>query len=332
MNDLASSLFRAILSIFILMTMGWGLRRIGLVGARGTDLLGRAVILGFFPVLVFHRLASATDPAVAFAGWAIHVWAVVTLLGGGLVGWLWHRVMRAGDAPRTFLFIVAMPNWIFLPLAVAGPLWGDEAVRLIILFNIPTQLMMWTLGILLLQGTLRNAHALKYMVINPGLIASVAGLLSAYGVLPVTLREGGAGLSLAALNGPLHLIGNLTIPLSLIALGLQLGDPAPARPDGQRTVALVIIGRLLIAPLVLIAAVIGVEAAGFAMAPTLRWVVYLIVAMPVAVSVPLFVQLFGGDLYLATRSVLMSTLAGLVTAPLLVLLALVVERALGMAP
>lgn len=332
MNDLYVAFLRSLVPIFVLIMMGVGIRRLGAVGKRGTDGLSRAVILFFFPVLVFHRLASTANPDHLLTDWIIHIWAVVILGGSGVIAWAVHRLSRTTAEWRTFVFMVGIPNWIYLPLALAGPVWGDDAVRLLILFNIPTQFILWTAGIWVLHGSLKGAHALRYMLLNPGVLSAAAGLLVAFGVIPVTFSDGAAGrYSLAPLNGVFHVIGGLTVPLSIVALGLYLGDRVPVREGALHEVMIVVLGRLVIAPVILIAVVLGATLAGIPTPPLVRWLLYLIAAMPVAVSAPLFAQMFGRDEQLAARGVVATTAVSLVTAPLLLMAALKLESLLGLA-
>jgi len=331
MSDLLTSLFSSIVSIFVLIMIGLGLRRLGLVGLKGADLVSRWVIYFFFPVLVFHRLAITDHPDSIITEYMIHVWAVIMLVGSGIIGWCWHRLVRTKAHLRTFIFSVGFPNWIYLPLAIAGPLWGDEAVRLLILFNIPTQIILWTGGIWVLHGTLRGAHVIKYMLLNPGLISAVLGLLVAFNIIPVTFAADGKGLSLSALNPLFHLIGGITVPLSIIALGLYLGERTPPRVGAKREVLMATIGRLVVAPLLIGGLLLLATHLGLNTPIKTRWILYLIMSMPVAVSAPLFAQMFQGDRYLASRAVVYSTLAGLFTSPLFMLAALRLEIWLGLA-
>ncbi len=330
MNELYAAFFSSLVPIFVLLMMGMGIRRSGLVGDRGTDQLSRSVILFFFPVLVFHRLAATPEAGILLQDWIIHVWAVVILIGSGLVGWMVHRMSGCTAEQRTFIFMVGLPNWIYLPLALAGPMWGDDAVRLLVLFNIPTQFMLWTLGIWLLHGTLRGAHAVRYMLLNPGVLSAALGLLTAFGLIPLAFVEGKPGWSLVALNPLLHGIGGLTVPLSIIALGLYLGERIPLREGMLREIALLCLTRLVTAPLILIALVMGSAWAGCPIPPLVRWLLYMIAGMPVAVSAPLFAQLFNRDRQLASVGVVVTTLASLITSPLLVLGALKLEALIGL--
>ncbi len=330
MSDIVQTVFRAMVPILVLVMVGYALRRGGLVGARGTAGLSKLVLLFLFPVLVLHRLAVTTDPHQITIDWPVLIWAPVVLVGSALIGWGWYRMNHLEADKRTFIYLVGMPNWIYLPLAVAGPIWGDEAVRLIILFNIPTQFILWTAGIALLHGNLRGTHAFRYMLMSPGLLATVAGVMIAYGIIPLSFVEERPGYSLKELVPVMHVIGGFTVPLSLVALGLYVGERAESNAEVFANSLWVAAGRLLVAPIVLIGAVLVSAKMGYGDNPMIRHVVYLIAAMPVAVSVPLFAAMFGRDRFLASRSVVISTMAGFITSPLLVMLALKVEQWLGL--
>lgn len=329
MTELFIAFFRSLAPVFVLMMIGMGLRRLGVVGSRGTDGLSRAIILLFFPMLVFHRLATTSEPNQLLEDWIIHVWAFVILIGSGVIGYVLLKMSRSKAEVRTFVFLVGMPNWIYLPLALAGPIWGDGAVRLLILFNIPTQLLLWTVGVWLLHGTIKGAHAIRYMLLNPGILSAVAGLLVAFHVIPIHFTETGAGWSLTGLNPILHFIGGLTVPLSVIALGLYLGEKVPVREGALHEVFLVMAGRLIIAPVIMITAIMTATKLGVPSTQLVRWVLYLIVTMPVAVSAPLFAQMFNRDRHLAARGVVATTLASLITSPLMVVAAIKCEVWLG---
>ena len=292
MTELFIAFFKSLVPIFVLIMMGMCLRRIGIVGSTGADRLSRIIILFFFPILVFHRLATTQDPNQLLDDWIIHIWAIVILVGSGLIGYLLLRAAKSGAEPRTFIFMIGMPNWIYLPLALAGPIWGDDAVRLLILFNIPTQILLWTLGIWLLHGTMKGAHAIRYMLLNPGILSAAAGLLVAFQFIPIHFTESGPGLSLFAISPALQTIGGWTVPLSIVALGLYLGEHVPPREGSVQEVLLVIAGRLIIAPIILIALILAATRMGVPSTQMVRWVLYLIVTMPVAVSAPLFAQMF----------------------------------------
>ena len=330
MSHVLELALRTVAPIFVLVMMGYALRRSGVVGARGTAGLSKIVLLVLFPVMVFYRLAVAADPQQIIGDWPVLAWAPVVLIGSALIGVAWHRINHLSADFRTFIYLVGMPNWIYLPLAVAGPIWGDDAVRLIILFNIPTQLILWTAGIALLHGNLRGTNALRYMLTSPGLIAAVAGVLVAFGFIPLSFVDGRPGLPLKELVPLMHMVGGLTVPMSLVALGLYVGEKAESSAEIFVNTLWVAAGRLLVAPVIIIGLVILLALLGFGENPMIRHVVYLIVTMPVAVSVPLFAAMFGRDRFLASRSVVITTMAGFITSPLLVMLALKMEKLLGL--
>ena len=75
---------------------------------------------------------------------------------------------------NTFVFLVAIPNWVFLPLPIAQALYGDTGVRTVLLCNAGAQLVLWSFGVWILHGSIRQAA--KNLLTNIGLWATALGI------------------------------------------------------------------------------------------------------------------------------------------------------------
>jgi len=51
------------------------------------------------------------------------------------------------EQKNTFVFLAAIPNWIFLPLPIVEAMYGDAGVRTLLLGNVGAQLMLWSFGV-----------------------------------------------------------------------------------------------------------------------------------------------------------------------------------------
>ena len=129
--------------------------------------------------------------------------------------------------------------------------------------------------------------------------------------------SGLGGLAGAAVLDALTMLGSLTIPLALLAIGVQLGAlpisvhrlPAPLWG--------VVLVRLLLAPLATIAVGLLLARAGYRLPAITRRVVVLVASMPVALVCSVIAERYGGDAQLAAQAVFLSTLFSLVTVPAL---------------
>jgi hypothetical protein len=306
-------------AMFAVVLVGLFARRRAWLDAGSTAALGRLVVDVAFPALVFGQLVRTVDAAALRASWYVPVAGAAVLLAGGLAGLALAPLVPRSR--RTFVFLVAVTNWIFLPLPVAQALFGPEGVRTVLLFNAGAQAVLWTAGVWTLRGGRPDARTLRGLLLNPGLVATAGGLLVALAVPQaralVASPPGGAPALVAAkaLFQAFELAGAMTVPLSLVVTGAQLGALPLSVLRPARDLALVLAGRLLLAPALVFAALHLVRVhAG--LSPVAAQTVAIIAAMPCATSCGPFAARFGGDTELAARGVFATTLLGLATVPL----------------
>lgn len=297
-----------IVAMFLVMMAGWLARRRGWFTDQAANASGRFVIDIAFPALTFSQMLKTVDSGTLRASVPLLLTAI------GLLAFTYFAAYAASFlAPRahrpSFTFLGGMPNWIFLPLAIVPSVVGDAGVRVVLLFNIPAQVFMWTVGVWVLRGGFRGAHSFQHLLTNPGLLATLAGILIAVLVPGVNEIRAPAWDSLRT---ALEMLGALTVPLSLVVTGAQLGAMRITGGWTRELGALLGI-RLIAAPLLSFAAIRAFAPLDDAAAR----VVMIIAAMPIGVSCAMFIERFGGDRELAARSIALSTLFSLLTLPLL---------------
>ena len=313
--------FLKIAAMFLVMVAGWWASRRELLPISLARALSGLVVHLTFPALVFTQMISTVSASALRRGWWIPLFALVSIMLAAAVGRVCGRFCRIEpESRRTFTFLVAIPNWVFLPLPIAMGLYGAEGVRFVLLYNFGAQIVLWTFGLWLLQGGSPGISAFKALLGNAGIWATVGGAGLAL-VWPGAARLGqepvGAGWWLVGdgVVSALKMIGDLTIPLSLLVTGAQLGamtgDSFRWRPLAGVTVA-----RLLVAPaltvLLLKAVLMGI---GVKLTEAEYFTAVIIVAMPVAISCTMFTERFGGDSRLSAGTIFYSTLLGLVSVP-----------------
>lgn len=307
-----------VLAVLAVMGVGALLRRRGVLDERSAAAMSRVVADVAFPALCLHGLAS-TDVAQLRAGAPIVALGFLTLALAALVAAALVRALGvAAPARPTAVFAIAIGNWIFLPLPVAEALYGEAGTVTVILHNVGAQLFLWTAGIVILRRGRFDASAARAIATSPGLWATLAGIALAV-ALPGRIPP--------AIMVPIGWLGGLTIPLVSLAIGAQLAaPPASSRADGRALVG-VVVGRMLLAPLVVALALEGWAAS--AIAPEARMTEHLIAAMPVSLSAAALVQRYEGDVPLVSRAILVTTLLAAVTAPLWMLAVETLTRSSG---
>src|ERR1700722_3411734 len=107
-----------IAAMFLVILVGWAVRRRGYLPAETTSILSRFVVDIAFPALVFTQMLCTVTPGALHEGWfaplLMGVLIIIAWLGGLLVAPFFCR----GEQKNTFVFLTAIPNWIFLPLPI----------------------------------------------------------------------------------------------------------------------------------------------------------------------------------------------------------------------
>jgi predicted permease len=316
--------FETVLTVIAVMAIGGLLRRRGVIGDEASAALGRIVADVAFPALCFEGLARADAEALS-AGALVPVLGFSMLALSAGVAMIVARVaaVPAGARP-TFVFLVAIGNWIFLPLPLAEAIYGEEGTRTVVLNNAGAQLFLWTAGIAILRGR-RDAEALRSLAASPGLWATVAGVAVSLARphMPVLSGPVEAPLEVATgvVSGAIHFLATLTVPLVTLAIGAQLAAPSSGATsrDTRRAIAAVVVGRLLVAPLVFSAALeLALRMQVLSLPPAMRVTEHLISAMPVSLSAAALVQRHGGDTAISSRAILITTLLSALSVPLIV--------------
>jgi len=309
-----------IAAMFLVICVGWVARRRGYLAAEFTGILSRLVVDVAFPALVFTQMLRTVDAPALREGWFCLLMGGVIILVAYLVGLPLVPVFAGKEQRNTFVFLVSISNWIFLPLPIAEALYGDAGVRVVLLSNVGAQLALWTFGVWILHGEVRGA--LRNLLTNYGLWATAAGIVLAIvfpwarGLELIKPHEASAAqLAGGAVVQALAMVGSLTVPMSLLAIGAQLSGLEVPVHKLSRAMWGVLLGRLVIAPAVTILIVVALAKCGVTVPVVPRLVGYLIAAMPVAISCSVMAERFNGDAGLAAQGIFYSTFFSLLTVP-----------------
>ena len=218
-----------IAAMFFVIVAGWLARRRGFLAADFTAILSRLVVDVAFPALVFTQMLRMVDAAALREGWICPVLCGLLIVVAYAVGLGLEPLFGGTGRRNTFLFLVSTPNWVFLPLPIAEALYGAAGVRAVLLFNAGAQLVLLAFGVLDLHGTELLGRAEPGG--NAGLWATALGIGLAL-LFPAARNleafdagtASAGGLAGGAVVQALAMVGSLTIPLSLLAIGAQLGD------------------------------------------------------------------------------------------------------------
>ncbi len=314
MNDGWLVVLQKTSAMFLVMIAGWLAARRGLWKPEAGLTLSRFLVDLVYPCYVIVQFIRTVDTATLRGSWIVPVLGFLVVLVGALVGLLAGPAIRNPVRRRTAIFLVAITNWIYLPLPIAEGLFGAEGVRTILLMNVGAQAAIWTVGVGILNPGLSFRDSARHVLVNPGIIATAIGL-----VLAVFLPSLGSGTGWAAAFQPVlaaaDLLGSLTIPLSLLIVGAQLGEKPISTLKPEPALGLVLLLRLVAAPAAALGLVHVAATLGLVIPEVPRLCFLLVAAMPAALSCTLFTERYNGDSLLSSKVIFASTLASLVTVP-----------------
>lgn len=208
-------------------------------------------------------------------------------------------------------FCTIFSNNGFLGLPLAGVVFGTDSVvfTCLVIFNIITNMFIYTLGIYLVSCD-RKMVSVKKILFNPVLIAFVLGvicnLLGVKKVLPEVVSFSD------------H-FKNLVTPVAMLVLGMKMGDIKFSALFRDSRLYIVSVYKLLIMPIV--ATAIAFACYSLALVSSdIVIAVFIAFSMPTAGLAPVFADKFKADINCATICTLGTTIFSLATIPLLYLL------------
>ena len=311
-----------IVGMFLVILAGWLARRRGYLPEATSSILSRIVVDAAFPALVFTQMLRTVNASVLRQDWLLPLIPLPLVAVAYLVALLVAPLFGGREQRNTVHFLITSPNWVFLPLPIAEALYGGAGVRVVLLCNVGAQLALWSIGVWILHGKI--SQALKNLATNIGLWSTALGILLAL-AFP-GLRDLGnlhpppstlGAMAGAAVFDALSMVGSLTIPLSLLAIGAQLGAVPIVFRSLPSALWGVVFARLIAAPLATIALGVALASMGFHLPLITRMVVVLVAAMPVDIVCSVMAERFGGDATLAAQGVFLSTLLSILTVPAL---------------
>ncbi len=292
-----------VLAVCLVTLLGFALGRSGMLGRAFSGEGSRLVIYVFTPSLILHSFITRFRPEDLLVYLRLPVVGMLTVLAGYGVSRLVARAMRwDADKAKTFVFMNTVTNYSFLPITIVFLLLGDAGLLLLFIHNIGCSLVHWTLGIRELSGPSGNGRSRWRDLLTPGVSAI------------------GLGMALACCNAwipesvvsALQLVGQATIPIALLVVGGMIAQTHVAVREDLPAVGLLVALRLVGVPLL----AVGIISL-FGLPDLARRVAVIVALMPTASTAPVFVKQYGGCVPLAAKGFLATTLASILTVPLL---------------
>ena len=291
--------FHAIVPLFLIIALGFGVKRLGWIGSEDVRRFNKVCFYTFMPVMLFYNIYTSDFSHAVRLPYALFV--VGMALAMILLAFLITLAAEKTPERRGVMIQAAFrSNFVLLGLPIAAELLPEGnlgVTALMVAIVVPIYNMM---SVVVLEyfrgGKPRAGEVLLAVVKNPLILGSVAGLLVQ--ALHITLPE-----VLVSFAGKMN---SAATPLILLLLGASFETREIARYKKE---LLVCVGlRLVVFPgaILTLAAALGLRDIEFV-------TVLAMTAAPTAVNSFNMAQQLGGDSQLAGSAVVVSTAASFFT-------------------
>ncbi|MFD1125485.1 AEC family transporter [Lentilactobacillus raoultii] len=300
-----------VLIILIMIALGFLLARNDWFDSKMTSMIARLVTQIALPAYMVATIMEkftaekllSTLPDVFFPFISMFLLYIVSIL-----------IVKLCRIPKVhsglFQSMFSNSNTVFVGLPVNMALFHSPSLPFVLVYYMVNTTFFWTLGVYLIQkdgisnATINWKQTLK-KVFSPPLLGFMVGVLLVlwHIKLPQFIMQ------------DLDYIGGLTIPLSMIFIGISINSVDLSNVHFDRSNFLILFGRFLLAPAIMSLLVIPTGM------PTLMKQVFIMQsAMPIMTNAPVVSRLYHADSEYASIMVAETTLLSLIVIPILMVL------------
>ncbi len=297
-----------ILKMLIILCIGYLCYRLKMVDEHGNKTLANLLLMVVNPMVAITSLQIDYSPEL------VHglLMAYVFSFGIHLVGAVLTTVFIPKDIDNSAIerFCIMYSNCGFIGIPLVQSVIGSEGVFFLTAYMTTFNIFSWTHGVVIMTGS-TSGKTLRKGLFSPMIIASFVGLILFVGKirLPVILGDS------------LQYVANMNTPLAMLVAGVSVAQTDVGQLLRNKRLYLVSVGKLLIMPALVLAVLCFVHVDS-----VIAYTLLIASACPVAATGTTFAIRFRKDAQYASGLYAFTTIASLVTIPILVLAA---EKLIG---
>ena len=293
-----------ILALFIIIFVGYILRKKGLINEKLNKGLSSLLIEVTLPALIISSMLVSIDPKLIENIKIISIYSISIYLGLTIFITLIARYISIKQDQRPILkFLLLFGNVGYMGYPVIDAIYPKLGVLYAVIANIPFNILMFTYGIYIFNKDQSKSSIQWKKVLNNGIIASAIGL---------TLLLTNIYLP-SPISNALKSIGGLTFPLSMLIIGSSLAKVKLKSVINDFSLFLLSSLKLIVFPLLIL-----ILLKPFSIPTMIRNILVLLIAMPSAANGVIFAEKFGGDHKYASEGVFITTLFSLFSIPVII--------------
>ena len=297
-------ILQQMLTLAVMMTIGFYLHKKEWMDEDTYGKLSRMVVNIFNPLLIidgvinksFTRQSGNIGENLIFM---LLYFVVLLVLGGMLAPFF----ARRREERNIYQLMTVFSNVGFMGIPIITSIYGKESMIYITFYILGYNVLLYTLGVWLFQSERKgiSLRGLLKNMLNPGVVASILGILLFLWNPPVPQFA----------KSLCSYMGTATVPLSMILIGFSLADTNWRALFGNVRMLLFVAVKMLAIP---IGAALCLKYLAFS--SVIEGIFVLQLAMPVGSILALMAVENGRDGEICTNGIVLSTLASVVTVPI----------------
>jgi predicted permease len=286
--------------VFLLVICGFAL---GYFQNVGTKSISNLTIYLLTPALVFTKFLQNPIKLSIILQMTLFIFAYYFINIG--ITWFTTRLLKMDKImSHGFMLSIVLYNAGNMGLPFISFAFGDEGLAIAIILLLINVCITATLGVFIAAGAnLKPSHAIKQIFLLPNIYAIIGALLIKYLAIPLPVF----------FIEPLNMLGESSIPVSIILLGIQISRTKIPKQSYKIFLATGL--RLLFGPMI---AIFLTQIISFS--DLMQKVLILQTSMPTAIYALIFATKFDAKPEFVSSVILTSTIASAVTLSILLYL------------
>ncbi len=294
-----------IISLFLIMVVGYVMYKRKVIDDAATVRYTKLIMNISLPSQIITAFISnqgivSNREVLTVFGITFVAYAVYAVVGAVFV-----FVTRVPKKQRgTYMFMTMFGNVGFMGFPVISAIFGDEALIYAVIFMVVFNVLVYSIGILLINTNESNGFNLKKLV-NMPFIAAVLSIILYFANIKLP------DMVMTSFN----FMGNITTPVAMLILGATVATMPIKELFDEWRIYLFLVVKLAIMPLIAIALIQFVD-----VSELIRGTVIVLSATPVATNATMLAIEYGGDTKLTSKGIFFTTILCMISIPLITLI------------
>ncbi len=296
----------SVLSLFIIMAVGFFLRKKKLVPEDAGTVLSRLETFLLLPALNFNTMLTRCTVETLKSDFRLLLYSLIIVFAAVALSYLLAGLFEKKDAymKNIYRYALVFSNYGYMGYAIVPLILGQEMLQKYILFTLPMTVVLYMWGVNMLIPKKENRKNPLLNLINPSFVAILLGMLCALLGLGKYVPS--------FLTTTLSSLGNCLGPMAMLLTGFAIGGIDVMSVIGNKKVYAATFLRLIVLPAVLISVLYLLKADGEVMFFTL--VAY---GSSFGMNTVVFPSAYGGDVVPGSAMAVISNVFVVLTLPMM---------------